>query len=183
MSLCVHIIQSQVTIMLMANYRGHIGGGIVAGLAVCAGSYLFTLGDLPDGGALMQDWQLLAGVMLLSVLFGLWPDIDTNSKAQDLFFGIAFVFDVALVITEQYAAAAFLGLVSMTPIVGSHRGWTHKKLTAFLIPAPILIIPYLANDYVGQTAILLYAGSLAGYLSHLLLDGLFIKRFRTKGSW
>lgn len=167
----------------MANYRGHIVGGVVAGLAVSAGSYIFTAGHLPDGGALMQDWQLLAGVMLLAIMFGLWPDIDTNSKAQDLFFGIAFVFDAVLLITEQYAAAAFLGLIAMTPIVGSHRGWTHKKLTALLVPAPILIIPYLANNYVGQTAILLYIASVAGYFSHLLLDGLIIKRFRIKGGW
>jgi len=167
----------------MANYRGHVVGGIVAGLLVSAGSYLVTSGNLPDGGALMQDWQLLGGVTLLAVLFGLWPDIDTNSKAQDLFFGIAFVFDVVLLITEQYAAAAFLGLIAMTPIVGSHRGWTHSKIAALLVPTPILIIPYLANNYVGQTAILLYAGSVAGYFSHLLLDGLIIKRFRIKGGW
>ncbi len=167
----------------MANYRGHVVGGIVAGFLVSAGSYLVTSGNLPDGGALMQDWQLLGGVTLLAVLFGLWPDIDTNSKAQDLFFGIAFVFDVVLLITEQYAAAAFLGLIAMTPIVGSHRGWTHSKIAALLVPTPILIIPYLANNYVGQTAILLYAGSVAGYFSHLLLDGLIIKRFRIKGGW
>lgn len=167
----------------MANYRGHaIGGGLTGGLTL-AGFYAVTLGDMPNGGALIEDWQLVVGVFVLSVLFGLWPDVDTNSKAQDLFFGIAFISDLLLIANKQYVAAAFLGLIAMTPIVGTHRGWTHKKLTAVLVPLPIMIIPYLATKHVGDMAILLYIASVMGYYSHLLLDGLIIKRFRIKGGW
>jgi membrane-bound metal-dependent hydrolase YbcI (DUF457 family) len=71
----------------------------------------------------------------------------------------------------------------MTPIIGKHRGWTHSKLAALLAPLPILVIPYIATNQLGDSAILLYAASVAGYYSHLLLDGLIIKRFRIKGGW
>lgn len=167
----------------MANYKGHTIGGLVVGGLVIAGSYALKLGEMPDGGVLLKDAQLLAGILILSVLFGLWPDVDTNSKAQDLFFGTAFLADIYLLINEQYPAAAFLGLIAMTPIVGTHRGWTHKKPAMFLVPLPILIIPYLATNRVGDTAILLYVASVAGYFSHLLLDGLIVKWFRIKGGW
>jgi membrane-bound metal-dependent hydrolase YbcI (DUF457 family) len=167
----------------MANYKGHTAGGLVAGGLVMAASYAVQLGDMPDGGVLLKDAQLIVGVFVLAVLFGLWPDVDTNSKAQDLFFGTAFLADIYLLINEQYPAAAFLGLIAMTPIVGTHRGWTHKKPAMFLVPLPILIIPYLATNRVGDTAILLYAASVVGYFSHLLLDGLIVKWIRVKGGW
>lgn len=167
----------------MANYKGHVVGGFLAGSITLAGFYALTLGQVPDGGVLLGDYQLVVGVFVLAVLFGLWPDVDTNSKAQDIFFGTAFLADIYLIVKEQYAPAALLGLLAMTPIVGTHRGWTHKKLTAFLVPLPILVTPYLATNSVGDTALLLYVAALTGYLSHLLLDGLIFKWFRIKGGW
>lgn len=167
----------------MANYRGHTLGGLVAGGLTLAGFYAVTVGQVPDGGVILSDWQLIIGTIVLAVLFGLWPDVDTNSKAQDLFFGVAFVADIYLLINEQYPAAAFLGLIAMTPIVGHHRGWTHKKPAMFLVPLPILVVPYLATNTVGDTALLLYAASVAGYFTHLLLDGLIVKWVRVKGGW
>lgn len=167
----------------MANYKGHIAGGALAGTAVLAGSYAVKLGSIPDGGNLLSDYQLILGVLVLAILFALWPDVDTNSKAQDLFFGVAFLFDIFLIINKLYVPAAVLGLLAMMPIIGSHRGWTHSKLAGLLVPLPILIIPYLVTKTVGDVAILLFFAAVAGYYSHFLLDGLIIKKFRIKGSW
>ena len=155
----------------------------MAGGLVLAGHYLSTFKAVPDGGVIVDDWQLIIGVIVLAVLFGLWPDVDTNSKAQDLFVGIAFIVDLLLIASAQYVAASLLGLLAMTPIIGHHRGWTHSKLAVFIVPLPIMIIPYLATNQVGDTAILLYIASVAGYMSHLLLDGLIFKWFRIKGGW
>ena len=169
--------------MLMANYRGHtVGGGVAGGLTLVA-FYGLTLGDIPNGGTLLADWQLIVAALVLAFLFGLFPDVDTNSKAQNLFFGVAFTADILLILTENYQAAAFLGLLAMTPILSKHRGWTHSKLAALLVPIPILIIPYLSTNQIGDSAILLYAASVAGYFSHLLLDGLVVKRIKIKGGW
>ena len=59
------------------------------------------------------------------MLFGLFPDVDTNSKAQDIFFGLYSLW-MFIVTTGNIQAATYLGLIAMLPIVGHHRGWTHK---------------------------------------------------------
>lgn len=169
--------------MVMANYRGHIGGALV----VCGG-YVTVATFLPmhwtaQTVTVLADWQMVAALFVVAMLFGLWPDIDTNSKAQDIFFAIAFALDIVLICIGRLEAAAYLGLMAMTPIVGKHRGWTHKKLAMFIVPLPILILPYLYDEKNLALALLFYGAALAGYFSHLLLDGLIWKRIRIKGGW
>jgi membrane-bound metal-dependent hydrolase YbcI (DUF457 family) len=164
----------------MANWRGHVAGGAVLGLI-----YLGTLEIAPDNiventKGLLSDYQMLLGLMVICVLFALWPDIDTNSKGQNIFFGIAFVADILLIVNGRLEAAAYLGLIAMTPIIGKHRGWTHTKWAMLLVPAPLIVIPYLYRPSVLQPAILLYGAAVVGYFSHLLLDGLIWKHFRIK---
>ncbi|MBP7807331.1 metal-dependent hydrolase [Candidatus Saccharibacteria bacterium] len=167
----------------MANYKGHVVGGLLAGTVVSAGYYLLPGRGMPNSAVLVGDWQLLVAVYVVAVLFGLWPDVDTNSKAQDIFFGIAFAADVLLIAFGYFAAAAILGLLAMTPIVGTHRGWTHSRLAMIIVPLPIVIVSYLASSQVGETSLLIYGAAVAGYFSHLLFDGLIIKSFRIKGAW
>lgn len=167
----------------MANYRGHIGGAV----AVCA-AYVVGVGLLPvewsiKTGDILSSWQMLAALFIVAILFGLWPDVDTNSKAQDIFFGLAFIADIALIIVGRLEAAAYLGLLAMTPIVGKHRGWTHNKLAMLIVPLPIVLVPYLYQSDNLVPSLLFYGAAVAGYFSHLLLDGLIIKSFRIKGDW
>jgi membrane-bound metal-dependent hydrolase YbcI (DUF457 family) len=157
----------------------------VAGGAILGVAYLAALQVAPDNlvehtHGLLSDWQMLIGLMVICVLFALWPDIDTNSKGQNIFFGIAFVADILLIVNGRLEAAAYLGLIAMTPIIGKHRGWTHTKWAMLLVPAPLIIIPYLYRPSVLQPAILLYGAAVVGYFSHLLLDGLIWKHFRIK---
>jgi membrane-bound metal-dependent hydrolase YbcI (DUF457 family) len=167
----------------MANYKGHVVGGLLAGTAVSASYYLLPGRGMPDSAVLAGDWQLLVAVYVVAVLFALWPDVDTNSKAQDLFFGIAFIADILLIAFGYFAAAAILGLLAMTPIVGTHRGWTHSRIAMLLVPLPIVIVSYLASSQVGEASLLIYGAAVAGYFSHLLFDGMIIKSFRIKGAW
>lgn len=166
----------------MANYKGHVTGGAVAGVV-----YITALNYLPGDvlektGGVLNDWQTLAGLMVLSMLFALWPDIDTNSKGQDLFFGAAFVVDVLLIANGYLEAAAYFGLICMFPILGKHRGWTHSKWAMFLVPSPIVLVPYLNKSSILATYMLYYGAALVGYFSHLLLDGRIVKWFRVKSS-
>lgn len=167
----------------MANYRGHLGGAVV----VCSGYVLaVTLAPVEwatKTGYLLANWQLVAALFVVAMLFGLWPDIDTNSKAQDIFFAMAFVCDIALLLAGRLEAAAYLGLLAMTPIVGKHRGWTHSKIAMLVVPSPILLFPYLYEPNYLVPGILFYGAAVSGYFSHLLLDGLIWKRFRIKGGW
>lgn len=164
----------------MANYKGHIVGGAVVG-AVYVSALNYMPGDvLAKTGGILSDWQTVAGLLVLSMLFGLWPDIDTNSKGQDIFFGAAFVLDVLLIANGYLEAAAYFGLICMFPILGKHRGWTHSKWAMLLVPLPIVLVPYLNKSSILATYMLYYGAAVAGYFSHLLLDGRIVKWFRVK---
>ena len=135
---------------------------------------------LDRSGIALDDWQLLIGLFVIAVLFGLWPDVDTNSMGQNIFFGLAFVADIVLIAAGKFEPAAYLGLLAMTPIVGKHRGWTHSKIAMLLVPLPIVLIPYLHSQHVLPQTLLIYGAAVGGYFSHLLLDGLITKFIRFK---
>jgi uncharacterized integral membrane protein len=164
----------------MAGYKGHIAGGLAANAVYVAGVKLLPSNILERWNISLEDWQLLVGLFVIAVLFALFPDVDTNSVGQNIFFGVAFLADVLLIVGGKFEAAAYLGLLAMLPIIAKHRGWTHHKLAMFLVPLPILVIPYLQNQQIWSLGLLIYGAAVAGYFSHLLLDGLIIRRLRVR---
>lgn len=165
----------------MANYKGHIAGAVAVTSVYVVGMSFLPGNLLEKTGGILSDWQLLAGMYVVAMLMGLWPDIDTNSKGQDIFFSIAFLFDVLLISQGYLEAAAYLGLLAMTPIIGRHRGWTHSKWAMLLVPMPIVVFPYLYNSNILATYLIFYGAAVAGYFSHLLLDGRITRYVRVKG--
>lgn len=164
----------------MANWKGHIAGGVIF-TGVYAGAMLFVpVEHFAESARLLSDWQAMAAVFVIGILFGLFPDVDTNSKAQDIFFWFAFIIDVLLIWNGNIQAAAYLGLIAMLPIITHHRGWTHSKWAMFAVPLPILLIPWLYDSAMLPISIVYYGAAVAGYFSHLTLDGLIWKRFRIK---
>ena len=164
----------------MSGYKGHIAGAIALNTVYVAGVRLLPGEMLQRWDLSLTDWQLLIGLYVIAVLFGLFPDVDTNSIGQNIFFGIAFVAMVVLIVAGKFEPAAYLGLLAMTPIVGKHRGWTHHKLAMIFVPAPIVLVPYLHNQHVWTLGVLIYGAAVVGYFSHLLLDGLIIRSIRFK---
>lgn len=163
----------------MAGYKGHIAGAVVLGTAyVAAVSMVPSNTNFAQG--LLSDWQMLTGLFITAILFGLWPDVDTNSAGQNLFFGIAFALDVLLIITGRFEAAAYLGLLAMTPIIGKHRGWTHSFWAMLLVPSPIVLVTYAYNPQKVALGLMIYGAAVVGYFSHLLLDGRVLRGFRIK---
>jgi membrane-bound metal-dependent hydrolase YbcI (DUF457 family) len=165
----------------MANYKGHIAGGLVLGAMFSLAVSQAPIEHYAETAHILHDWQALAAIFVLSVLFALFPDVDTNSKGQNIFIGLAFIVDVLLIVSGSFQAAAYLGLIAMTPIVGHHRGWTHSKLAMLLVPLPIIAIPYLNHGAVLPITLIYYGAAVAGYFSHLLLDGLIWRKFRIRG--
>lgn len=166
----------------MANWKGHTIGAVVLGGAYAGALSYVPVERFAEASGVLHDWQALAAILVLSVLFGLFPDVDTNSKGQNIFFGLALVVDVLLIWSGNIQAAAYLGLVAMLPVVGKHRGWTHSKLAMLLVPLPILVVPYLYNEEMLRISIVYYGAAVVGYFSHLLLDGLIVRWFRIKTS-
>lgn len=162
----------------MSGYRGHIAGAIIVNAAYVGAVKLLPGEILERWNISLADWQLFIGLFVVAVLFGLFPDVDTNSMGQNIFFGIAFIVMIVLIVSGKFEPAAYLGLLAMTPIIGKHRGWTHHKLAMFLVPSPILIVPYLNNHEIWTVGLLIYGAAVAGYFSHLLLDGRIIRKIR-----
>ena len=81
----------------MANYKGHLVGG-----AVLTGIYTVAISNAPveqfaEYARVLQDWQALTAVFVIGMLFALFPDVDTNSKGQDLFYWVLFPIAVLLI--------------------------------------------------------------------------------------
>ncbi len=161
----------------MAGYKGHIGGGFVFLAAYTAVVSFTPLQKLAESAGLLHYPQVLAAVFVVGVLFALFPDVDTNSKAQDIFFGVAFIFDILLILTGSVQMAAYLGLIAMLPIISHHRGWTHRWWAMLIVPLPILLIPYLYDPNLLPIATVYYGAALTGYFSHLFFDG-YVTHFR-----
>jgi len=155
----------------MAGYKGHI-----AGAAVFGGVYLAALGYAFSVDAAYRQFTALEQVgyplalLALALLFGLWPDVDTDSKGQEIFYSIFFVADLFLVVTEQFRAAAYLGLVAVLLVLSTHRGWTHTWWAMVLVPSPLLILPYLHVPGRPLVGLPFYGAAVIGYLSHLVVD-------------
>ncbi len=130
-----------------------------------------------------QAYQRFTGLELIGVpavlfglclMFGLWPDVDTNSKGQNLFYSIFFASDAVLIVTREFQWAAYLGLFAILPVLGKHRGWTHTYWAMLLIPSPLLILPYLLFPDRPFAGLPFYGAAVVGYFSHLFMDGLVV---------
>lgn len=160
----------------MPGYKGHITGALVAFAvyaAVLAYVVLVELIPVPldPAGAPVRTLMYSIALLVLAVLFGLWPDVDIDSKGRRIFYGLFLIVDVYLIITGRFEAAAYLGLFAILPAVGKHRGWTHTWWAMLLVPSPLLIVPYLNLPETPWIGLPFYLAAVVGYFSHLLLDG------------
>ena|SRR3990167_8127890 len=112
------------------------------------------------------EYLVTFGLMIIAALF---PDTDTNSKGQDIFYTFFVLLDLYLIITKQWQEAAILGFIAMWPVVSKHRGWTHSVLAAFILPLPLLFPEFLKVPIV-LTGSVAYSATVVGYLSHIFLD-------------
>jgi len=156
----------------MALFRGHLWGGLVATviaiIMVIAG--LWWVGDLAPYLTLEESPKL--GILLcIGLLSACFPDVDTESRSQRLFYRLLILLDLWLLIERNYKTAALLGFAAMLPLLGKHRGWTHSWLAMFLVPALFFLVPMYLNQAFHEFLFICYIISVTAYASHLILDG------------
>lgn len=164
----------------MANYRGHLGGGVVCTAVYTAAMLFVPVEQFAEYANLLHDNEVLAAIFVIGMLFALFPDVDTNSKGQDIFYWTIFLLDILLIWQGYIQAAAYLGLIALLPVISHHRGWTHTKWAMIIVPLPMILVPYLYDEKILAISLVFYGAAVVGYFSHLLLDGLIWKRFRIK---
>ena len=150
----------------MASGKGHILGGLV---------FLWLFLTILANFFFVPSAMEIIIFAAIAVMFSLWPDVDIKSIGQKVFYTIFFVTDAILVFYFQdYKTAAFFGLLIILPILAKHRGWTHSRLTAVLLPTPLLLVPmYVFEGSIAQ-GIPYYFAAVTGYFSHLFFDKKFI---------
>jgi len=147
----------------MSLYKGHIAGGIFAFTI-----YLVVL-------VIFFSFKPTLNVLIwfgLCILGSIWPDIDTNSFGQKLFYGFFLLLDTILLLSGRYKEAALLGFFALLPVLSKHRGWTHSITAAFLVPSPLIILPLIKPE-LKAGGFEYYIPVVIGYLSHLILDRKF----------
>ncbi len=151
----------------MPGYRGHIGFSLGMGAIFYAVVLLFSF----DVGNLIE-LPVAFGVIMSLVLFGLWPDVDTNSVGQDIFYPIFLATAILLLVLDRAFESALVGIFSMLPTVSKHRGWTHEWWAAIVIPSFFLIIvpSLMAREWDYSLAMYALFGSI-GYFGHIIIDG------------
>jgi energy-converting hydrogenase Eha subunit A len=161
--------------MAMPGYKTHL----IAGAGVTAlGVVLATRTGLWEPGA-----GEMAGAVAAGTAAALIPDIDTDSKGQNVFYALLFCLDLVLVIKGKWMWAALLGLTAMLPSIFTHRHMTHRWWAGLLIPAPILVFGPMAADLGIARFLPYYCAAVAGYFSHTALDGFISRLFPRKDPW
>lgn len=161
----------------MSNFRGHLFGASLFGvLYLVAFAALYAVDGAYAQFSAPERVAYPVALFGLCLLFGLWPDVDTNSVGQNIFYTVFFVADLGLILTEHYRESAFFGLAALLPILGKHRGWTHTWWAMLLVPAPMLVLPYLTLPERPLAGLPFYGAAVAGYASHLVFDGLLWRR-------
>lgn len=112
---------------------------------------------------------------LISCLLGsLFPDIDTKSMIQKILYFALFIITIVSVLAKQLEVAAFIGILSLIPIIVNHRRLTHRVWFIILVPLFIPIVTFYYNKEIILPIFVSYLFFVAGALSHILLDfGIF----------
>jgi len=150
----------------MPGYKAHLVGGMgFTALAVAGGIYKGWF-----------DFNVLeiAALLFIGCLGALFPDVDTDSKGQNIFYFLLASLDLSLMIKKYYKWAAILGFMAMLPALGKHRGWTHTVWAMVLVPFPLIILPMIFYKIPLEKLLPFYLAAVLGYFSHLLLDRKFL---------
>ncbi|WP_045216019.1 metal-dependent hydrolase [Desulfonatronovibrio magnus] len=150
----------------MPGYKAHAAGAVVLGAGTLA-------------AVNWMEWYTpdpLTALMLMGfvVLGSLFPDVDTDSVGQKLFYTILAIINLTFMVLGHYKWAAVLGFCAMLPVVARHRGWIHTWWAMFAVPMIIFIIPIIFYDIPWKSLLPFYFASVFGYFTHLLFDRKFV---------
>lgn len=144
----------------MPGYKTHLVGG-----AVAFGIAAFVTRHMQRASALsLAEW-------FISTLLGsLFPDVDTKSKGQGLFYRALLILMVWLFFTQSYQAAIVLSIAGMVPLLVHHRGLFHRAW--FLLGCGLLALlwVYRASPLYALPFFWDVFYFFVGALSHIFLD-------------
>jgi len=133
----------------MADFDGHITGGIVTSIISTGGMFYYTHDLLTS---------IYAG--LITLVFSLYPDMDIHSKSNRY---LSLISLIAVVILHYYfkldSVAWIVAILTIIPSIFKHRGFAHSLIFMGILTS-------LGIYYVGNLGYFVTAG----FLTHLTLD-------------
>jgi len=140
----------------MSSYEGHISAGTATSMIPVAFSAVHN--------GLDQLWL----VFLTSVIFSLYPDMDTGSKSRRFIVIVSIVPAAYFVNKDMTNSLIALALLIIIPTAFKHRGFVHSIFGMITFGVIYLFmlnkLPYNEDTIVYSLAII------TGYLTHLTLD-------------
>ena len=154
-------------------FRAHVAAGVsVYFVAVVPIAAWIMYRQSWSVDALGQHWWEILICFALCVLGAMVPDINTESKSRRIIYTILVPVDLALILGMYYREAAIVGFFGILQNAMKHRGKLHARLSAIVLPAPLLILPILATGKLEfrQLGVSYYLAAVFGYASHLIAD-------------
>lgn len=150
----------------MSSFHGHLVSTLVMVVA---------LGVLLGGRLSGIDRGLLAKAVLTAVIFGVLPDIDTKSIPARVVYSVIAGAAVVLLLFGRTWEAVVCLLLAMVPVIVKHRGFFHSRVAMLLVPGVVFAVPLVLGMRVTEMHVYLYASGVAGYATHLLVDGVLFR--------
>lgn len=145
----------------MPGYKSHL-----LGASIFLGILLIMLAIV---GYYLKPIVVLQAVFFV-MLGALFPDIDTKSKGQKLFYAVLCLFIIGLLFSKKYYAGMALAILGFLPLFSNHRALFHKFWFAGLVVGGFVFGCSFYYPAYAHAAILNGFFFLLGVLSHLMLD-------------
>lgn len=175
------------------NFKGHVVGGIAS--ATLLGMAVSALDPDPFWGekttnfsgfsiVFFQGVSLRVDIFILTLFMSLFPDLDTASISQRWFFRLCFVSMGVLLYYRAMDVFIIVAFTALLPLLHKHRGWTHWKITPWILAFSFMIIlEYFRSKTVWFSAfswknvwnmvlenVAFISATVLGHYTHLFLD-------------
>lgn len=146
----------------MPGYKGHLIGGAIA----------FSCMIIMATQCCRYSPTFFTAVELFvcALLGALFPDVDTKSRGQGIFYRIILCLVCVVLAKKQYISAVVISCAALTPLLVAHRGLFHRPWFLFALPFVFLVVAAYAGINHGWHYTWHAIFFLAGAFSHLMLD-------------
>jgi hypothetical protein len=146
----------------MPNYKGHLWGGFLLSGMVLFPLLYFHL--------IPSTWWLIVSLLVAGLLGSLFPDVDTKSKGQRIFYYVLSAVFFILAVQGQYKFIVMLMPVALLPVLVHHRGLFHRAWFILLFVGFTTLYACISWPGLKDVIVLNSLFFILGALSHLYLD-------------
>lgn len=143
----------------MPNYKGHLVGALFCYVVTIFGLALTT-----------WSFPVLMQALIFTCLGSLFPDIDTKSKGQKIFYFFGVIAVILLIMQQRYHLVACISVLGFVPLLVRHRGIFHNIWFCTLLVGGFVAVCSHIFPIHSQSILRNGLFFFLGLFSHLVLD-------------